>query len=58
MTNLQMNQKLGPIYQTLNGLSVSGRNNVRALAAVLIEMEAMLQETMEAAKEETEEPSE
>lgn len=42
MTNLEINQALGPVYNALNNLSVSGKNNVRNLAASLEVLEEIL----------------
>ena len=51
MTYLEINRKLGPVYQALNELSVSGRENIGRLYASLGVIEEILRETARAAQE-------
>lgn len=47
MTNLEINQALGPVYNALNNVSVSGKNNLANLSGALRVIEEILQETAE-----------
>ena len=42
MTNLEINQALGPVYNALNNVFVSGKNNIKNLGASLEVIENIL----------------
>lgn len=53
MTNIEINQALVPVYQALNNISVSGRDNLGNLAGAIRVIEDILNKTAEAVKQES-----
>lgn len=50
MNSLELNQRLAPVYQALNNIKVSGKDDLNNLLGAIMVIESILQETIEDVK--------